>query len=118
MARSKAAAAVLDEIRGSVQEIKAWDELPLFLDVKMTAELLGVGEGAVRNLCRTKNFPARMYGNSYLISRDGLRSWAEGEDRWGEGVSFWQWQKVIQNLNKIEELIENNTFRVRRYMKG
>jgi len=92
--------------RQSLSSIKNWDDLPLFLTVDQVAELTGTGTAHWYNLARTKDFPARKLTRTIIISRDGLRAWAEGEERWKQGISLWQWQKVLQQLQELQKMMD------------
>ena len=52
---------------------------PLGLGISEAAELLGVSETAMRELCHRPDFPAVKVAGKYLISRAGLAAWLEKE---------------------------------------
>ena len=55
------------------------DPGPLGLGITEAAELLGVTETAMRDLCRREDFPAVKVAGRYLISRAGLSRWLEDQ---------------------------------------
>ncbi|MCL6455092.1 MAG: helix-turn-helix domain-containing protein [Alicyclobacillus sp.] len=59
-------------------DVTSWDALPVVLTVKQAAEILGMGLRQTYELAHLEGFPARRFGRSVRISRDGLRRWMEG----------------------------------------
>ena len=57
------------------------DPGPLGLGISEAAELLGVSEAAMRELCHRKDFPAVKLAGKFLISRAGLTAWLEDQVR-------------------------------------
>lgn len=54
---------------------------PIGLGIPEAAELLGVTETCMRELCHRHDFPAVKVSGKYLISRDGLYEWLERKTR-------------------------------------
>lgn len=59
------------------------DPGPLALGISEAAELLGVSETAMRDLCHRRDFPAVKVSGKFLISRAGLSAWLEEQTRKG-----------------------------------
>lgn len=89
-----------------IKNIANWDELPLFLTVEQTAQLMQCGTAHIYNLARTKDFPARRMTKTIVISRDGLRQWAEGDEKWKQSITIWQWQNILQQMQRMAELLD------------
>lgn len=47
----------------------------LILTPKEAAEITGIGENKIRELCHTSHFPAFRVGNRFRIDREGLKKW-------------------------------------------
>jgi excisionase family DNA binding protein len=52
-----------------------WEQLPLTLSIKETAEVIGYGQARVRELCRANVLPHVRLGRAYRIPREALRNW-------------------------------------------
>lgn len=52
-----------------------WDDLPLMLSVKETAEVIGYGRARIRELCKAGLMPHVRLGRAYRIPREALREW-------------------------------------------
>lgn len=57
---------------------KNYDELPLFLNANMVADLLGVSPSSAYELMHEKDFPSLRIGNRLLVPRDQFQIWVEG----------------------------------------
>ena len=57
--------------------IKSYDELPLFLNANMVAELLGVSISKSYDLMNEKDFPALRMGSRVVVPKDKFRQWVE-----------------------------------------
>ena len=57
---------------------KNYDELPLFLNAKMVAGLLGVSPSSAYELMHEKDFPSLRIGNRLLVPKDQFQIWVEG----------------------------------------
>ncbi len=60
-------------------QVRSYDELPLFLNARMVADVLGVSLSSAYVLMARHGFPSVRIGKRYVISRDALRAWAEKE---------------------------------------
>ena len=54
---------------------KSYDELPLFLNVKQLADLLGVSDSSVYELIQENGFPSLRIGKRIVIPKEELRGW-------------------------------------------
>ena len=57
--------------------IKSYDELPLFLNANMVAELLGVSISKSYDLMNERDFPALRMGSRVVVPKDKFRQWVE-----------------------------------------
>lgn len=53
----------------------SYDELPLLLNVKQLAELLGVSDSSVYELIQEDDFPSLRIGKRIVIPKEELRKW-------------------------------------------
>ena len=53
----------------------SYDELPLLLNVKQLAELLGVSDSSVYELIQEDDFPSLRIGKSIVVPKEELRKW-------------------------------------------
>ena len=53
----------------------SYDELPLLLNVKQLADLLGVSDSSAYELIQEDDFPSVRIGNRIVIPKDELRKW-------------------------------------------
>ena len=56
---------------------KNYDELPLFLNAKMVAKLLGVAPSTAYELMQEPGFPRLRIGNRIVVPRDDFREWVK-----------------------------------------
>ena len=54
---------------------KSYDELPLLLNVKQLADLLGVSDSSVYELIQEDGFPSLRIGKRIVIPKEELRVW-------------------------------------------
>ena len=54
---------------------KSYDELPLLLNVKQLANLLGVSDSSVYELIQEDGFPSLRIGKRIVIPQEELRVW-------------------------------------------
>lgn len=57
---------------------KNYDELPLFLNAGMVANLLGVSPSTAYELMHEDGFPSLRIGNRLVVPKDKFQSWVEG----------------------------------------
>lgn len=58
--------------------VNTWNELPLLLSVKQTAEIMGVNPATVYKMLKGDALPKVHVGETFRISREGLRRMIEG----------------------------------------
>ena len=56
---------------------KNYDELPLFLNAKILAEVLGIAPSSAYELMHEKDFPALKIGSRLLVPKEKFRLWVE-----------------------------------------
>ena len=56
---------------------KTYDELPLFLNAKMVAQLLGVSPSSAYELMHEKGFPTLRIGNRLVVPKAEFQSWVK-----------------------------------------
>ena len=54
---------------------KNYDELPLFLNAKTVAEVLGIAPSSAYELMHEKGFPILKVGNRLLVEKDKFKEW-------------------------------------------
>ena len=54
---------------------KSYDELPLLLNTKQLADLLGVSDSSVYELIREDDFPSLRIGKRIVVPKEELRNW-------------------------------------------
>ena len=57
--------------------INNYDELPMFINANLLAELFGVSRASAYELMREKHFPSFRIGKRILVSKENLRTWIE-----------------------------------------
>ena len=56
---------------------KSYDELPLFLNAKTVAKLLGISPSSGYELMHEKGFPVLRIGNRMVVLKERFRKWVE-----------------------------------------
>ena len=56
---------------------KNYDELPLFLNAKILAEVLGIAPSSAYELMHEKGFPVLKVGNRLLVEKSKFKEWIE-----------------------------------------
>ena len=56
---------------------KSYDELPLFLNAKTVAKLLGISQSSGYELMHEKGFPVLRIGNRMVVPKEKFRKWVE-----------------------------------------
>jgi excisionase family DNA binding protein len=56
---------------------KNYDELPLFLNAKTLAEVLGIAPSSAYELMHEKDFPVLKVGNRLLVEKSKFKEWIE-----------------------------------------
>ena len=60
-----------------IPEYKSYDELPLFLNAKIVAEVLGVSPSSGYELMHEAGFPMLKVGNRMVVPKEKFREWVE-----------------------------------------
>ena len=55
-----------------------YDELPLFLNADLVAQVLGISISSAYELMHEKDFPSLRIGNRLLVPKDQFQVWVEG----------------------------------------
>ena len=55
----------------------SYDELPLFLNAEMVAQVLGVSISSAYELMHETEFPALRIGNRIVVPKEKFRRWVE-----------------------------------------
>lgn len=63
--------------------IKSYDELPMFINADLLAELFGVSRASAYELMRERDFPSFRIGKRILVSRENLIAWVESRSEKG-----------------------------------
>lgn len=58
-------------------QYQSYDELPLFLNAKMVADVLGVSPSSGYELMREKDYPALKVGSRIVVPREKFVAWVE-----------------------------------------
>ena len=56
---------------------KSYDDLPLFLNAAMVAQVLGVSPASSYELMHEKDFPALRIGNRIVVPKEAFIRWVE-----------------------------------------
>ena len=54
-----------------------YDELPLFLDAKTAAQVLGISISSMYELMHEKGFPVLKVGSRFVVPKEKLQTWVE-----------------------------------------
>ena len=58
---------------------KSYDDLPLFLNAKMVAQVLGVSISTAYELLNDHGFPTLRVGSRMVVPKEKFIQWAEGQ---------------------------------------
>ncbi len=58
---------------------KSYDDLPLFLNAKMVAQVLGVSISTAYELFHEHDFPTLRVGSRMVVPKERFIQWAEGQ---------------------------------------
>ena len=56
---------------------KSFDDLPLYLNADMIADLLGISHAGTYELMHEKDFPVLRIGSRMVVPREDFKKWAE-----------------------------------------
>ena len=62
----------------------SYDQLPLLLNVKQLAALLGVSDSSVYELIEEEDFPSLRIGKRIVIPKEELRKWITSHTKGGQ----------------------------------
>ena len=57
----------------------SYDELPLFLNAEMVAQVLGVSISSAYELMHETEFPALRIGNRIVVPKEKFRQWVDAQ---------------------------------------
>ena len=57
--------------------VKSYEELPLFLNAQMIANVLGISISSAYELLHEEGFPSLRIGNRVVVPKDHFRQWVE-----------------------------------------
>ena len=63
--------------------IKNYDELPMFINATLLAQLFGVSRASAYELMSEKDFPSFRIGKRILVTKEKLVEWIEGHSKKG-----------------------------------
>lgn len=58
---------------------KSYDDLPLFLNAKMVAQVLGVSISSAYELMHETGFPALRIGSRIVVPKEKFRRWVDAQ---------------------------------------
>ena len=56
---------------------KSYDELPLFLNVELVGNVLGVSSTTAYELMHNESFPSMRIGSRLIVEKEKFREWAD-----------------------------------------
>ena len=66
---------------------KSYDDLPLFLNAELVAQVLGISQAGAYDLLHSEGFPVLKMGTHMVVSKEQFRQWVESKtsqhDRYG-----------------------------------
>ena len=60
-------------------KFKSYDELPLFLNAKTVAEILGISVAGAYELLHKEDFPVLRIGSRLVVPKEKFLAWVEGQ---------------------------------------
>ena len=60
-------------------KFKSYDELPLFLNAKIVAEILGISVAGAYELLHQEDFPVLRIGSRLVVPKEKFLSWIESQ---------------------------------------
>ena len=64
-------------------EFTSYDELPLLLNVKQVARLLGISDSGAYELIQEDDFPSLRIGTRIVVPKEELRKWISNQTKGG-----------------------------------
>lgn len=56
---------------------KSYDDLPLFLNAELVAQVLGISQAGAYDLLHSEGFPVLKIGTRMVVPKEKFRKWAE-----------------------------------------
>lgn len=81
---------------------KTYDDLPLFLNAAMVAQVLGVAPSSAYELMHEKDFPTLRVGSRMVVPKEKFIEWV-GSTRWA--VVMHEKNKTAGRLGTCKELL-------------
>ena len=60
-------------------KFKSYDELPLFLNARTVAQILGISQAGAYELLHHENFPVPKIGSRLVVPKEKFLSWIESQ---------------------------------------
>lgn len=67
-----------------VSQFKDYDELPLFLNAELVAQVLGIAPSSAYELMHEDGFPTLRIGNRMVVPKEKFVAWVEEHTKGGE----------------------------------
>ena len=64
-------------------EFKSYDELPLFLNAELVAQVLGIAPSSAYELMHEDGFPVLKIGNRMVVPKEKFIAWVEERTKGG-----------------------------------
>lgn len=64
-------------------QYKSYDDLPLFLNAEMVAQVLGIAPSSAYELMHEGGFPVLKIGNRMVVPKEKFVQWVEGHTKGG-----------------------------------
>lgn len=65
-------------------EFKSYDELPLFLNAELVAQVLGIAPSSAYELMHEDGFPVLKIGNRMVVPKEKFVAWVEEHTKGGD----------------------------------
>ena len=65
------------EVKMKQPNIKNYDDLPLFINAELLAQVFGISRASAYELMREKDFPSFRIGKRIFVTKENLISWIE-----------------------------------------
>ncbi len=66
-------------------QYKSYDDLPLFLNAKLVAQVLGIAPSSSYELMHEPEFPTLRIGNRMVVPKEKFIQWVEEHAKGGDG---------------------------------
>lgn len=75
-------------------KFKSYDELPIFLNVELIAETLGIAVSSAYEIMHEKDFPVLKVGGRMLVEKQNFKNWINEKT----GGKKWIEKKFIKDV--------------------